>query len=89
MTVGQMNFVSRLIEQGKRIQANYGEETSLNALWNGAEADYNDQITTEALQEVPAFAHLTQANLNELMYIVSQNQARTTERLEHVAVVAQ
>lgn len=89
LTTGQMNFVTRTQEFARLLQTQYGEVNSLNALWYGAEADYNDQITTEELQEVPSLAHLTQPQLNEILYIVGQLKGLLDPRQEFLAVVGQ
>lgn len=88
MTTAQINFVSRVIEFAKLLNGEYGNIVSMNALWYGAE-DYNDTITTEALQTIPAFASFTNADLNELMYIVGQLKGLIDARLEPIAVLSQ
>ena len=89
LTTGQINFVSRAQEFARLLQDQYGEIASINALWFGAEADYNDQITTEELQAVEAFAHLTVEQLNEVLYIAGQLKALIDPRIEPIAVVSQ
>lgn len=89
MTPEQQNFVNRVQDLARLFKAQYGEIVALNALWYGAEANYNDLITDQALDGVASLAHLTNAQLNELLYIVGQLKPLLDARLEQIAVVSQ
>lgn len=89
MTPEQQNFVARVQDVARLLKAQYGELAMLNALWYGAEADYDALITDEALAGVPSLAHLEAAHLNEILYVVGQLKGLLDARLEQVAVVAQ
>lgn len=89
LSTEEQNFVSRVQRFSRLLKDEYGEVVALNALWYGAEADYNDQITDEELDTIPSLAHITQAQLNEILYIVGQLKPLLDARLEQIAVVAQ
>lgn len=88
LTQPQMNFVSRVIALAVMFNEVFGELSMLQALWYGAE-DYDTLITDEALQATGVFSHLSQADINEVMYIFSEARNRMNERLEPLAVVTQ
>lgn len=69
MTIAEMNAVSRMIQLANVLLQHYGNIATLNELFNGA-ANYDGVITTEMLQTIPAFAHLSQADLSEMAYVI-------------------
>lgn len=89
LTVGQMNFVTRVQKFALLLRENYGEIVTLNALWYGSESDYDTAITTAGLLEVPSLANLTANDLNELMYIIGNLKTLVDGRLEQIAVLTE
>lgn len=85
MTSGKQNFVIRLQRVMKQFEGMYGEWHSLNALFNGQNTDYTDNITDADLAEVTAFDGITQATLDETMQIVVVAMNAYSERIEHVS----
>lgn len=87
MTNAQQDFVSRAQNLARTLSYQYGEICALNALWYGQTADYQNVITDPELQGVAAFAQMTHAELNEVLYIIGQLKGLMDARLEPLAVV--
>ncbi len=85
LTRAQSDFVNRAQNLSRLFKEQYGEIVALNALWNGAVANFNDTITDGDLALV--FPGLTVATLNEILYIDAQLKTLLDDRLEQVAVM--
>lgn len=68
MDIAEMNAVSRMVRWAHILKTAFGDVATLNTLFNGA-PDYDGAITTEMLQGVPAFAHLSQSDLTEFAHL--------------------
>lgn len=89
MTAEKQRFVIRVAAVMKAFESMYGEWESLNALFNGQTTFYTSNITNADLAEVTAFNGVTEATLDESMYIILGALERYRERIEHVSNLTQ
>lgn len=89
MTQAKTNFLNRLIQQMKLMEAEYGEWESLNALANGQTTNYTTALTNADLASVTAYEGVTEATIDECMYIILGALERYRERIEHVSNLTQ
>lgn len=87
LTTGQMNFVTRVQNVARVVKDQYGELVMLNALWYGAEANYDSEIDNAALAEIESFEGITANDLNEFLYIVGNLKGLVEGRLEQIAAL--
>lgn len=87
LTTAQQDFISRVDTLTKTLYSTYGELNALNALWYGATADYDTQITDPEIAEIASFNGVTVSVLNECMYIIGQLKGLIDDRLEPIAVM--
>lgn len=88
MSIIELNFVSRIITLFRLLVDQYGEIVTLDALGNGA-ANLDAGISDADLETVASFAHLTQNDLVEALYIIGNLKALMSDRLQPIAALTQ